>query len=359
MIKYTIILLILVALISCSRNSDNKQAVSPDTTHHIIKPLYISDSVRYDSDDPAIWINQGDLAQSLILGTDKGGDTGDGALFVFDLKGKEIKEKRVSNIQRPNNVDVAYGLPFDGKNIDIAVLSERNTNSIRVFSLPDLKSIDDKGIPVFENDSLRLPMGIALYTDPSTNKIYAIVGRKTGPTDGTYLWQYLLANNGNGVVKGKLVRKFGNYSGKNEIESIAVDNELGFVYCSDEGVGIRKYYAHPDSSNRELALFGTTGFADNHEGISIYKQNNGTGYIIVSDQQANRFHVFPREGTASNPHDHPELKVVKTSTVESDGSDVTSVSLPGFPKGFFVAMSDDQTFQIYRWEDLAGGELMH
>lgn len=358
MIKYTIVLLILVTLISCSRNSDNKQAGSPDTTLHIIKPLYISDSVRYDSDDPAIWINQGDLAQSLILGTDKGGDTGDGALFVFDLKGKEIKEKRVSNIQRPNNVDVAYGLPFDGKNIDIAVLSERNTNSIRVFSLPDLKSIDDKGIPVFENDSLRLPMGIALYTDPSTNKIYAIVGRKTGPTDGTYLWQYLLANDGKGVVKGKLVRKFGHYSGKNEIESIAVDNELGFVYCSDEGVGIRKYYAHPDSSNRELALFGTTGFADNHEGISIYKHNDGTGYIVVSDQQANQFHVFPREGTTNNQHDHPELKIIKTSTVESDGSDVTSVSLPGFPNGLFVAMSDDRSFQLYRWEDLVGKDFL-
>jgi 3-phytase len=38
--------------------------------------------------------------------------------------------------------------------------------------------------------------------------------------------------------------------------------------------------------------------------------------------------------------------------VESDGSDVTSVALPGFPQGMFVAMSDDKTFQFYRWEDL-------
>jgi 3-phytase len=106
-------------------------------------------------------------------------------------------------------------------------------------------------------------------------------------------------------------------------------------------------------------VFGTTGFADNHEGISIYKHDDGTGYILVSDQQANQFHVFPREGTANNQHDHPELQVLKTSTVESDGSDVTSVSLPGFPRGFFVAMSDDQTFQIYRWEDLVGSELIH
>jgi hypothetical protein len=68
------------------------------------------------------------------------------------------------------------------------------------------------------------------------------------------------------IDKAKLVGKFRNYSGKNEIEAFAADNELGYVYCSDEGVGIRKYYAHPDSSNTELALFGTKEFTDYQEG---------------------------------------------------------------------------------------------
>ena len=87
--------------------------------------------------------------------------------------------------------------------------------------------------------------------------------------------------------------------------------------------GIHKSYAHPDSSNVELALFGTTGFTEDIEGISIYKTGLETGYIIVSDQQANRFRFFPREGVNGN-HNHPELKFVNASTVESDGSDITS-----------------------------------
>ncbi|MFY7786627.1 MAG: phytase, partial [Thermoflexibacteraceae bacterium] len=78
-------------------------------------------------------------------------------------------------------------------------------------------------------------MGISLYKNKA-GKIYAIVGRKSGPTDGSYLWQYLLEDNGAGQVKATLVRKFGVYSGKKEIESIAVDDELGYVYYSDEGV---------------------------------------------------------------------------------------------------------------------------
>jgi 3-phytase len=321
-------------------------------TPAVVKPVFVSDSVRHDSDDPAIWINPADPAQSLVIGTDKGGDTGDGALYVFDLQGREVPGKTVHGIRRPNNVDVAYGLTVAGQKTDIAVCTERNSNSIRVFSVPAMQAVDVGGIPVFEGDSLRAPMGIALYTEPATGAIYAIVGRKTGPTNGTYLWQYRLEDNGKGVVTGTLVRKVGVYSGKNEIESIAVDNELGYLYCSDEGVGIRKYYAHPDSTTRELALFATTGFTDNHEGISIYKQADGKGYILVSDQQAHRFQIFPREGTASSPHEHPLLRIVNTSTVESDGSDVTSVALPGFPQGMFVAMSDDKTFQFYRWEDL-------
>jgi 3-phytase len=343
-------------LITCKQKEAATQSMAADSTV-IIEPAFATDTVAYDSDDPAFWINPSDPSQSLIIGTDKGGDTGDGALYVFDLKGKEVPGKTIRNIKRPNNVDVAYGLVLQNKKTDIAVCTERNTNSIRVFSLPDMKPIDQGGIPVFENDSLRAPMGIALYTNPADGKIYAIVGRKTGPTNGTYLYQYLLQDNGNGTVKGKLVRSFGNYSGKNEIESIAVDNELGYIYCSDEGVGIRKYYAHPDSSSTELALFGTTGFTDNHEGISIYKFSDGTGYILVSDQQANQFHIFPREGRSGNPHDHPVIKSVKTSTIESDGSDVTSIALPGFEHGLFVAMSDNKTFQFYRWEDIAGQEL--
>lgn len=168
----------------------------------------------HDTDDPAIWINPTDSTQVLIIGTDKGGDTGEGGLFAFDLTGKIVDSVRP--LRRPNNVDVAYGLTLNGKATDIAVCTERMAQSIRIFRLPDLEPVDNGGITVFdgESDSLKDPMGVALYTNPADNKIYAIVGRKSGPKDGTYLWQYLLEDNGTGNVKGTLVRKFGFYSGK-------------------------------------------------------------------------------------------------------------------------------------------------
>lgn len=318
----------------------------------VVKPLYTTEAVQFDSDDPAIWVNPQDPAQSLVIGTDKDEN---GGLYVFDLKGKIIKDKTIKGLKRPNNVDIAYGLLLGGKKVDIAVTTERMTHKLRIFSLPDMKPIDQGGIPVFEGETAaqyRDLMGIALYTDPK-GQIYAVVGRKTGPADG-YLWQYLLEDDGSGKLKANLKRKFGKYSGKKEIEAIAVDNQLGYIYYSDEQFGVRQYYADPAKGNQELALFATKGFKEDHEGISIYKTSDSTGYILVSDQSANHFQVFTREGK-SNPFDHALVTSIPTSTNNSDGSDIYSGPLnDDFKHGLFVAMSDNKTFQYYRWEDLAG-----
>ncbi len=333
-------------LISC----DNGQQT---TDPNAVKPLYVTDPVKHDTDDPAVWVNPDNPAESLVLGTDKDED---GALYVYDLKGKIIEDKVIRDLKRPNNVDVAYGLSLGEKKVDIAVLTERFTHKLRIYSLPDMKAIDNGGLAMFEGETgeeYRDLMGIALYTNEA-GEIYAIVGRKAGPTDGSYLWQYLLEDDGNGDVKATLVRKFGEFSGKKEIEAIAVDNELGYIYYSDEQYGVRKYYADPDNGNEELALFATEGYKEDNEGISFYKTSDTTGYILVSDQSANHFKVYKREGGAT-PHNHEQLASIPVSTNNSDGSETISIPLnDDFKHGLFVAMSDDKTFHYYRWEDIAG-----
>ncbi|MDQ7818530.1 MAG: phytase [Melioribacteraceae bacterium] len=342
------------------------ESVENSANNCVVKPVVVTDTVKHDTDDPAIWINPDDPSKSLIIGTDKDSD---GALYVFDLNGKVIEEKTVRNLKRPNNVDVEYGLILNGKKVDIAVATERETNKIRVYSLPDMKEIDNGGIDVFVGEKLRAPMGISLYKRGTDGAVYAIVSRKEGPLDG-YLFQYLLIDDGNGFVTGKLVRKFGSYSGKKEIESIAVDDKLGYVYYSDEQVGIRKYYADPDAkdANVQLGFISTTDYLEDNEGISIYEVDDNTGYILVSDQSANRFRIYTREGTpadpeeelAAEPHNHKLVKIVNVMTNKSDGSEIVNVQLNNkFPGGLFVAMSDNRTFQYYSWADIAGKDLLH
>lgn len=298
-----------------------------------------------DTDDPAIWIHPTDPSKSLIIGTDK---EANGGLYAYNLEGKIVNSFK--NMGRPNNVDIAYDINMNGTKTAIAVTTEREKNRIRIFSLPNLKPIDNGGIPVFVGEENRDPMGIALYTRPSDKAVFAIVGRKFG-SSGTYLWQYELFYSETKNLSAKLIRKFGKFSGKKEIEAIAIDNEMGFVYYSDEQVGIRKYYADPaKNNNNELAFFGQNDFKSDNEGIAIYKKTDKTGYILVSNQQANTFVVYPREGSKNNKNAHYKIAEFPTSTIECDGADATSVNLGSkFPQGLLVAMSNGMTFQYYDW----------
>lgn len=334
-----VISILSVALLATSCGS-KLAPVAPNA----LKPNVLTQQTPNDTDDPAIWINKQNPEQSLIIGTDKEEEIG--GLYFYDLQGNIVN--KVHPLDRPNNVDVAYDFVLNGQKTDIVVTTERKKNRLRIYSLPDLKPLDNGGINVFEDSEQRDPMGIAIYSNPENGKKYAVVGRKEG-VSGEYIYQYeLIESNGN--IVGNLVRKFGNYSGKKEIEAIMVDNESGYIYYSDETAGIRKYYADPEKGNEELAFFGQTEFKRDHEGIALYKTNEKEGYILVSDQQANNFIVFKREGAADNPHNHQMIAKIPFSTVECDGADAINFNFGApFEKGIFVAMSNGKTFHYYDW----------
>lgn len=316
--------------------------------HHLPKiPVkVITEKTPHDTDDPAIWVNVNNPEQSLVFGTDK--DEINGGVYTFNLDGQLLLEKSITGLVYPNNVDVAYGLSLsDSTSTDVIMFTEREKNQVRLFSVPDLKALDGGGFPVFNDESdldLRRPMGISIYKDPRTGDLFPIVSRKVGPSTN-YLYQYKIQSDSLGI-RLDLVRKFGEFSGKKEIEAIAVDNEMGYVYYSDEMHCIHKYYAHPDFGGEELACFGAEDFKRDIEGIAIVKYDNGEGYIIVSDQQAHSFSVFDRK---TNEY----LKKINLGTIETDGCDVTVESLgPRFPNGLFVSMTDSREFYFHDLRDI-------
>ena len=327
-----------------------------------IDPVRSTVSLPRDADDPAIWVNHADPARSLILGTMKVAAP-DGALAVFSLDGR--LQHLLKGANRPNNVDVEYGLDLAGTPTDIAVLTERDGRRLRVYAIaPDgsgLRDVSSGTLPILDGapGAQGGPMGIGLYRRPKDGAIFAIVSPKAGPKSN-YLWQYRLSDDGAGQVKATFIRRFGAFSGNGEIEAIVVDDELGYVYYSDERVGIHKWSADPDATdaNQELALFGTTGYRREREGLGIYALANGTGYIVSVDQQPGEsvFHIFRREGEPGRPHDHSEeVMTFRGHADATDGVDVTSAALgPDFPVGLMVAMnSSGRNFRFYRWQDIA------
>jgi len=329
------ILLGLVAFFSCA-GSDNT----------LVKPDVVTDKVNYDTDDPAIWFNEEAPEQSLVYGTDK---ENEGSVFAFDLEGKIVAQ--ISGLNYPNNVDIAQDCyTLSGVKIDILVTVERPLNRVRIFSIPELVPIDNDGITVFEGEpegAFRLPMGVALYQNQTDSSVYLFVSRKSGPTDGTYIWQYEINIDSNRRASLELVRKFGRFSGgDSEIEALMVDQELGYVYYSDEAYGVRKYFAQPEKGNKEIGSFGQSDFTEDREGIALWATKAGQGYVFVSNQAANTINVY-------NRRDNSYVGYLPLSAQETDGIEVINRSLNStFPNGMLVIMSDDKTFQYYSLDKL-------
>lgn len=309
--------------------------------------------VAHDADDPAIWIHPSRPELSRVYGTDK--FERDGGIYVFDTRGRIIQ--RIRGVNRPNNIDVAYGLAASGRRIDILVATERLSGRLRVFSinrnngfLTDITgntNVSAKGIEGFGE-----PMGIGLYTRPSDRAIYAIVAPKTGLLDG-YLEQYQLRfNPATNRVDTRLVRRFGAFSGQKEIEAITVDNELNRVYYSDEGVGVHVYPADPASPRANDRLhFIPTPFRGDTEGLAVWKRADGAGYLLVTEQIENgsRLHVFRREDPQNK-----FVVVIPTKADETDGIEVTSKPMGGeFWCGMLVMMdSKNKRFLFTPWSEV-------
>ena len=327
----------------------------------IVQPLRATEPLPQDVDDPAIWVNRADPAKSLVFATMKAAAP-DGALAVFGLDGR--LRLLLKGPDRPNNVDVEYELDLDGTPTDIAVVTERLGRRLRVYGISRggevVRDISGGALPILAGapGDEGAPMGIALYRRPRDGAVFAIVSPKAGPTRG-YLWQYRLHDDGTGRVGATFVRRFGDFSGAGEIEAVAVDDALGYVYYADEAAGFHKWSADPDGpdASRELALFGTSGYTQDREGVGVYAAPGGAGYIVTVDQLPGQsvFHLYKRQGEPGRPHDHGvEVGRFMGGADGTDGLDVVSAPLgPDFPDGLVVAMnSGARNFLFFRWGDV-------
>jgi 3-phytase len=322
-----------------------------------VNPKVSTSSVAGDADDPAIWIHPSDPAKSVVIGTDKGDN---GGLHVWDMNGQQLQ---FVPLGPANNVDVRYGMQVGGQLIDIAVTNIRNNpKRMKVFKInPSDGTLTDittgAGILTPELDD---PYGICLYQRPSDGAMFVIESTQSGAKSN--LHQYRLQDDGTGKVKGTYVRAFGNGTIEEYVEGLVADDELGFVYASDEPNAIRKYYADPDrGDNNQIVAFATgDGINGDREGLALYKCSGGTGYLLASSQGNTTVKVYRREGDTGNPHQHTLVTTIKTNgSSETDGLDVTNrPTSSNFLKGFLVTHnSPNKQFNLYAWEDIAQNYL--
>ncbi len=298
------------------------------------------------ADDPAIWIHPADPASSTIIATDK-----KWGILVYDLAGRELQRIRLG---RPNNVDLRYNFPLGSGRVAIVAASERVGGKILVFRVdPATRRLFDAAA---RDIATGLEVnGICLYVSPRTRDTYAFVSSMTGT-----LKQWRLFDDGAGRVDAALVRTIEVGS---IVEGLVADDRHAVLYVGEEEVALWKYGAEPGDGDARTAVaaVGPGGsFTSDIEGLAIYAASNGTGYLVASDQFADSFVVFRREGRNEFVK---RFFVSSGSSVDgvthTDGLDLANFPLgPGFERGAFVAQDhsnpgSSQNFKLVPWERIA------
>ncbi|MEH2447903.1 MAG: phytase [Nostoc sp.] len=360
-------------------------APTVETRPNLFDDPALPTSQRADADDPAIYVNATNSADSLVLTSVK-----NAGLRVYDLSGNLLQTLNPGGI-RYNNVDLQYGFKLGNQSIDIAVASDRGNDKLAIFKInPNpstpgqyLKDITDSNIgTIFQaspfeppySASTRSSYGLTLYRSPVTNDYYVFTSRRqTGD-----IAQFKLIDKGNGKIGAELVREFTipspTTAGRSpQTEGMVVDQETGFLYIAQEDVGIWKFQAEPDGGTTgklidRVRFEGGSHLTDDAEGLTIYYGKNGTGYLLASSQGDSTFVAYTREGNNEYVGNFAIGNNGSIDSVqESDGADVINVPLgPNFPFGLFVTQDGsnepaktidgenvNSNFKLVPWENIA------
>jgi 3-phytase len=406
-----------------------------------------------DADDPAIWAHPERARDSLIIGTLK-----EAGLVVYNLRGQvkqliappnlptilpqdpptpagvntgspnPCPESAGETFGRFNNVDVAYNVKIGKRRVDLAVVTDRGCDRLRIYSIEpdnfrgpliDITSSEaprlfpwrvvqpsalqptalESGVQKNPLDDQDTGYGLGLWNEG--HEVYAFVSQR----NRSMLQQYQLLADSKGNVTYRPVRALlfdpefrlkepgkraitwtpcrENASEDPQSEGIVVDAKNNTLYVAFETIGVyriplkrslppvmqvgreflfepvksfgKPYWAIPDDDEFEcqsdpqgdpaadtLAAEGTDAFAGQNlevdvEGLAIYDTGKNSGYLLVSSQGDDTFHVYARRG--DNRH---LASFTVAQTGESDGVAITSAPLGrAFPSGLMAVQNGE------------------
>jgi 3-phytase len=286
----------------------------------------------------------------VIVGTDK-----KGGLATYDLSGNEMQYLPDGEM---NNVDVAYGFPFGGGEVDIVAATNRTDNSVVFYTVDSATGMLQRHGSRAVSPGIDV-LGVCTYHSPASARFYIYV---TGSSGVIEQWEVF----DEGGALGASLRRTFDVGGKTE--GCVVDGDLGHLYVAEERKGIWKYGAEPEDG-LERVLVDRTGpkgkLKADVEGLALYYAGDGTGYLLASSQGNDRFVVYTREGDNRYVM---TFQIVSGGGVDgisrTDGIEVTSMPLgAAFPQGVFIAQDDsnddgNQNFKLVPWQDIAGSRLL-
>ena len=296
------------------------------------------------ADDPAIWVHPQTPALSRVLGTNK-----QHGLEVYDLQGKRVQHLPVGRL---NNVDVRPGFELGGRTVDLAVATNRDHNSLSVFSIDratgTVQAAGEIATPVTDI------YGLCLFKAPS-GEIYSFANDK----DGTFVQHRLYAKGDK--VEGELVRQF---KVATQPEGCVADDRNQRLFLGEEDVAVWAVDARPDQPATLTSVIKVGGpVHDDIEGMGLY-QTEKDNYLVISSQGNDSYVVVDAEPPYAL---RGAFRVGVNAAAgidgasETDGLEVTSANLGGaWSKGMLVVQDgrkrmpeQAQNFKYIPWGEVA------
>ncbi|TMP11857.1 phytase [Pseudoalteromonas sp. S3178] len=296
------------------------------------------------ADDPAIWVNEQDAKNSLILGTDKRR-----GLMVYDLEGNKVQSL---NVGRLNNVDVRQHQSINNQTHTWITASNRTLNSISVFTVDSENKVNHV-TEVATN--LAEIYGMCMYSSDSGQ--YVFINDKSG------LFQQYKLTGEQDNLSGVLVREF---TLPSQPEGCSADDKLGQLFVGEEDAGIWYIGAEPTSGNKAVMLQGINEqLVADVEGMEIYHADDAR-YLVVSSQGDNSYVLYKiSDNTQPSLSFAGKFNVVANldkgidGAGETDGLTVTAKALPGYPEGILIVQDgynrmplQPQNFKIIDWREV-------
>ncbi len=275
------------------------------------------------ADDPAIWINSANPAQSRLIGTNK-----KAGLHLYNLTGEELQFVAAGRI---NNVDLRSGFVWKKDTLVLVAGSNRDKNSIAIYLYhPKTDSLS--------NECLSIPTqvdevyGLCLYAPSEENRFVVWVNGKGGRVEGYEIlsadsldYEFLTA-----------------YSFANQPEGMVADDYSKKLYVGVEEDGI--YCFGLDSNQLNQPSRFTNSGEENEaisydiEGLALFSYQSRS-FLVASSQGNFSYAVFE---LGNQPAYRFSFKIEASQTgidgvEETDGLEIyTGYVSDIFPEGILV-----------------------
>lgn len=286
-------------------------------------------------DDPAIWVHPARTEHSLILGTNK-----NEGLHVYSLNGKELQFLDVGRI---NNVDIRGS---------IAVASNDEVNGLSWFKIRDIDgTVSHIGDTLVDRTE---PYGVCLGMIDGA--LTAAVTYKDGAIE---FWETNFADTSSPHAKLVQTKHF-----SSQLEGCVFDDNESMIFIGEETVGIWALDVGVADTQPGLIdrVNSGSGLTADVEGLSLWRGQQGHGYLVASAQNADQFVVYNRQPPYSPQgvfRIGPGESSQSDAVTHTDGLDISSTAVTGYPRGLMVVHDDgnpapkqNQNFKLIDWSSV-------